>query len=109
MTTHTYAVVAGAPSLPPPPAPASGWPSGTPRPSFQPPRLPRRLGLWILAVVAAVCSVAALVLGGLALSKVSEGQSTSPASPISAPAAAPQLFDDAADRALCQAIPDLMR
>jgi hypothetical protein len=111
MTTHTHGVVVGAPNLPPPPAPAAGWPSTTPPPSFQPPRSPRRVGLWILAVVAAVCSVAALALGGLALTKVSQVQSTPPAPPtsVTAPAAAPQLFDDAADRALCQAIPDLMR
>lgn len=111
MTTHTYPVVVGAPSLPPPPAPAGGWPSVTPPPSFQPPRPPRRAGLWILAVVAAVCSVAAMVLGGLALSKVSQVQSSPPAAPatVAAPVAAPQLFDDPADRALCQAIPDLMR
>jgi hypothetical protein len=111
MTTHTYPVVVGAPNLPPPPAPAAGWPSTTPPPSFPPPRPPRRVGVWILAVVAAVCSVAALALGGLALTKVSQVQSTPPAAPtsVTAPAAAPQLFDDAADRALCQAIPDLMR
>jgi hypothetical protein len=67
--------------------------------------------LWILAVVTALCSVAAMVLGGLALAKVSQVQSSPPAAPttVTAPAAAPQLFDDAADRALCQAIPDLMR
>ncbi|WP_454561912.1 hypothetical protein [Mycobacterium haemophilum] len=108
MTPHTYPVGA-APSLPS--APAGGWSNTGQPPSFQPPRGPRQVGMWILAVVAAVCSVAALVLGGLALSKVSQVQSTLPAPPptVTASAAAPQLFADAADRALCQAIPDLMR
>lgn len=114
MTTHTFPVVVGAPNVPPPaaPAPAAGWPGAGQPPSFQPPRGPRRgVGLWIVAVVAAVCSVAALVLGVLALSKVSQVQSMPSPSPttVTAPAAAPLLFDDAADRALCQAIPDLMR
>ena len=114
MTTHRYPVVVGAPSLPPPaPAPAVVWP-GTGQPSpFQPPRGPRRVGLWIVAVVAAVCSVAALVLGGLALSKVSqinaEAPGASATTTMTATPLAPHLFDDAADRALCQAIPDLMR
>lgn len=111
MATHTYPVAVGAPSPLPPPAPVGGWPTASPPPSFQPPRSPRRLGLWIVAVVAAGCSVAAMVLGGLALNKVSQVQSAPPAAapPVASPAAAPQLFDDAADRALCQAIPDLMR
>lgn len=113
MTTHSYPVVVGAPSMPPTAPPrASGWPSaGQPLPS-QPPRGPRGFGLWVLAAVAAVCSVAALVLGVLALSKVSQinGARAAPSTTtMTAAAATPQLFDDASDRALCQAIPDLMR
>jgi len=116
MTTHRYPVVVGAPSLPPPapaPGPVAGWPNaGQPVP-VQPPRGPRQVGLWVLAVVAAVCSVAALVLGAVALSKVSQINAAARVAPatttMTAPPAAPQLFDDAADRSLCQAIPDLMR
>ena len=115
MTTHSYPVVVGAPGLPPPsaPAPAAGWPPTAQPPSLQKPGPPRRVGLWVLAVVATVCSIAALVLGALALSKVSQMKAAAsgalPTTPLTAPAAPPQLFDDAADRGLCQAIPDLMR
>ena len=112
MTTHSYPVVVGAPSMPPTAPPrASGWPSAEQPLPFQPPRGPRGFGLWVLAVVAAVCSVAALVLGVLALSKVSQISAAAPVAPATTgmTAAAPHLFDDAADRSLCQVLPDLMR
>jgi hypothetical protein len=65
--------------------------------------------LWILAVVAAVASIAALVLGIVAVGKSSQVQrAPAPAAQTPMPAA-PILFDDAADRPLCEALPDLMR
>lgn len=52
--------------------------------------------------------MAAVVLGGVAFKTA--GHTAAPVSTtVTAPAPAPVLFDDAADRALCQAIPDLMR
>ena len=66
--------------------------------------------MWILAGVAALASVAAIVLGAVAVTKSSQAQSAaSAAATITAPPAAPVVFDDDADRALCEAIPDLMR
>ncbi|WP_441964609.1 hypothetical protein [Mycolicibacterium houstonense] len=56
--------------------------------------------------MAALASVAALALGVIAVSKQPQAQQP-PAQQT--PAAAPILFDEQADRALCEALPDLMR
>lgn len=107
--------------LPPAPAPpAAARPAGAPawsgQPATYPPppqapvqEWPRRrgpLGVWILASVAALASMAALALGVIAVSKQPQVQQQ----PAQAPASsAPILFDEQADRALCEALPDLMR
>jgi hypothetical protein len=112
MTAHVYPTVVSPPgaaappaAMPAPPAPAWAGPGQPPPP---PPRRHQPVLLWVLAAVAAVSSVAALVLGGVALNKAS--QSAAPVTTtMAAPAPAPLLFDDAADRTLCEAIPDLMR
>ena len=55
-----------------------------------------------------MASAAAVVLGGVAFKTA--GRTAAPVSTtVTAPAPAPVLFDDSADRALCEAIPDLMR
>ena len=113
MATHLSP--APAPPSAVPPAAAPGW-SGQqhypPPPPAPPVRVGRRrgpIGLWILAGVAAVASIAALVLGIVAV--VGKPSDVRPA-PITSAApqpAAPILFDDDADRPLCEALPDLMR
>lgn len=107
--------------LPPAPAPpvaarpvgASAW-SGQPAYPPPPPQPPvhdapgRRgsRGPWILASIAALASAGALALGVIAVST----QPSAPPAPEPASAtASPILFDETADRALCEALPDLMR
>lgn len=110
----THVTPAPAPPAPAPPVAAPGW-SGQqhyPPPPPPPVRGGRRrglLGLWILAGVAAIASIAALVLSVIAV--VGQPSDVRPAPTTSAvPASgAPILFDDTADRPLCEALPDLMR
>jgi len=97
-----------------PPVAAPGW-SGQqhyPPPPTPPIRGGRRrslLGLWILAGTAAIAAIAALVLSVIAVvAKPSEVRPAPTTSAAPAPAA-PILFDDDADRQLCEALPDLMR
>lgn len=76
--------------------------------------LPRRhsrgpLGLWILASIATLAAIAALVLGVIAVGKSPQVQDAPAQAPAPSPAASPVVFDDAADLALCGALPDLMR
>jgi hypothetical protein len=67
------------------------------------------MGVWILAGVAAIASITALVLSVIAVvGKPSDVRPAPTTSAAPAPAA-PILFDDAADRPLCEALPDLMR
>lgn len=113
-TTQTYNYeVAPAAGMAPPvgAAPAGGWvqqgaapaPPGGPRPSGP-------LALWVTIAVLAVGLVGSLIFSIVALTKVQTAQLSSAATTtVTAPVAAPQLFNDDADRALCQAIPDLMR
>jgi hypothetical protein len=102
------------PTAPTPPVAAPGWSTQQHYPAPPPPpvrvRRPRGpVGLWILAAVAAVASIAALVLGVIAvIGKPSDVHPAPTASAAPGPAA-PILFDDAADRPLCEALPDLMR
>ena len=98
-------------TYPPPPAPPP--PAAWAYPPAQP-SVPRRspTGVWILLAVAAVASAAAITLGIVAVTKTSasQGQSPRPATiTTTAPTSAMPMFDDSADRALCEAIPDLMR
>jgi hypothetical protein len=65
------------------------------------------IGLWILAGAAVVVSIAALVLGVIAVAGKPSAVQSAPTT--SAKPAAPILFDDAADRPLCEALPSLMR
>src|SRR4051812_32656783 len=100
------------PTAPAPPVAAPGW-SGQqryPAPPPPPVRVGRRrglIGLWVLAGVAVVVSIAALVLGVIAVAGKPSAVQSAPTT--SAAPAAPILFDDAADRPLCEALPDLMR
>ncbi|TXI55761.1 hypothetical protein [Mycolicibacterium mageritense] len=106
---------APAPPVGAPPAAAPDW-SGQPRyplppqPPVQGPRRRGPLGPWILAAIALVAAIGALVLGVIAVGKPPQVQSAPATSAAPEPSpAAPILFDDAADRALCEALPDLMR
>src|SRR4051812_15583885 len=100
------------PTAPAPPVAAPGW-SGQqryPAPPPPPVRVGRRrslIGLWILAGAAVVVSIAALVLGVIAVAGKPSAVQSAPTT--SAAPAAPILFDDAADRPLCEALPSLMR
>src|SRR4051812_44912677 len=102
------------PTAPAPPVAAPGW-SGqqrypAPPPPPPPVRVGRRrslIGLWILAGAAVVVSIAALVLGVIAVAGKPSAVQSAPTT--SAAPAAPILFDDAADRPLCEALPSLMR
>lgn len=111
--TYNYEVAPAAGMAPPVGAPpAGGWvqqgapvspPPGGQRPSGQ-------IALWTTIVVLAVGLVGSLIFSIVALTKANTAQLSSPATTtVTAPVAAPQLFNDDADRALCQAIPDLMR
>lgn len=113
MTAETYHSVA-APPAPVPPQ-AQGWvypypqssPAGPP-----PPQGPDRgkLAMWIAMGICGVVTVGALVLSGIALNKASQAEATAGASTtVTAAPKSAQLFVDEADRALCKAIPDLMR
>lgn len=111
-TTQTYHYEVGpAPAVQAPAGapPAGGWvqqgatPPGNPRPSGT-------LALWVTIAVLAVGLIGSLIFSIAALTKVTTAQMSSPSTTtITAPVAAPQLFNDDADRALCEAIPDLMR
>ena len=92
---------------PPSPPGAPGWPPHHPTPAD-----PQHRGtaLWILVAVSTIVSIAALVLGIIAVSNTAQAPAEPSPAPSEAPAlAAPILFDDNADRALCQALPDLMK
>ena len=92
----------------PPTPPAAAPPQGPTYPAPSPRRNPA--GVWIAAALALVVSIAALILGAIALSKSpQQGDSTPAAATTATPArATPILFDDDADRTLCMAITDLM-
>lgn len=66
------------------------------------------VGLHLLASIATLAAIAALVLGVVAVGKSPQVQSAPTQAPVPGPSA-PILFDDASDRALCEALPDLMR
>lgn len=68
------------------------------------------MAMWIAMGVCGVVTVSALVLSGIALNKASQAEATSGGRTIvtAAPHNA-QLFVDEPDRALCKAIPNLMR
>lgn len=67
------------------------------------------MALWVLVGVSTIVSITALVLGVIAVGNSAQAPaSTPPASEVPA-SAVPILFDDDADRALCEALPDLMR
>ena len=90
--------------MPPPPGlsyPPSPPPAG---------RRPAQTGLWVLTGAATITAIAALVIGIIAVSQPAQTPSA-PTTVTAAPAApgAPVLFDDDADRALCESIVDLMR
>lgn len=114
--TAQYTPVVYAPSsqVPVQPAPgggAPGWVGPPPAPQTGPgkPRNNAQIAVWAAMGVALVTSMVALVIGLVAM-KAATTQSAAPApATVTAPAAAPVLFDDTADRALCQALPDLMR
>lgn len=97
---------------PPPPAPpgAPGFPgnSPTPTPSRAEPRR-GRAALWILVTLSTVVSIAALVVSIIAIADTAQEPSAPPPAPEASQPATPILFDDDADRALCEALPDLMR
>ncbi|MBY0288466.1 MAG: hypothetical protein K2X52_15160 [Mycobacteriaceae bacterium] len=99
---------------PAPPGAAPGW-SGQqhyPPPPPPPVRVGRRRGpvaLWILAGVAAIASIAALVLSVIAVVGKPSDARPAPSTSAAPASAAPILFDDDADRPLCEALPDLMR
>src|SRR3954451_24457390 len=101
------------PTAPAPPVVAPGWSGQQRYPAPPPPppvRVERRrsvIGLWILAGAAVVVSIAALVLGVIAVAGKRSAVQSAPTT--SAAPAAPFLFDDAADRPLCEALPSLMR
>src|SRR4051812_5197689 len=99
------------PTAPAPPVAAPGWSGQQRYPAPPPPaRVGRRrgpIGLWILAGAAVVVSIAALVLGVIAV--VGKPTTVQSALTTAAAPAAPILFDDAADRPLCEALPSLMR
>lgn len=110
----THVTPAPAPPAAAPPVAAPGWSGQQPYPPPPPPpiragRVRGPIGLWILAGVAAVASIAALVLGVIAVVGTPSQVQSAPTTPPAAASAAPILFDDKADRALCQALPDLMR
>ena len=94
----------------PPAPPTVAPPQG---PTYPPVPSPRRTpaGVWIAAALALVVSIAALILGVIALNKSPQQVDSTPAAATTAtPArATPILFDDDADRTLCEAITDLMR
>lgn len=97
---------------PPPPAPpgAPGFPGNSPTPT--PSRVEVRRGraaLWILVTLSTVVSIAALVVSIIAIADTAQEPSAPPPRPEASKPAAPILFDDDADRALCEALPDLMR
>jgi hypothetical protein len=100
------------PVAPAPPVAAPGWSGQQHYPPPPPVGVGRRrdpIGVWILAGAAVIVSIAALVLGVIAVvgkSSVVQSAPTPSAAPVPA---APILFDDGADRPLCEALPDLMR
>ncbi len=98
---------------PPPPAASSGgpgWPAHYPAPIPVAAR-GQAIALWIAVSASAIVSIAALVMGIIAVTNTAQA-SPAPGTPVPAETptpATPILFDDDADRALCEALPDLMR
>lgn len=110
-TPVVYAPPAQVPVQPAPGGGAPGWVGPPPAPPTGPgkPRNNAQIAVWAAMGVALVTSMVALVVGLVAM-KTATTQSATPATTtVTAPPATPVLFDDTADRALCQALPDLMR
>lgn len=110
-TPVVYAPPAQVPVQPAPGGGAPGWVGPPPAPPTEPgkPRNNAQIAVWAAMGVALVTSMVALVIGLVAM-KTATTQSAAPATTtVTAPAATPVLFDDTADRSLCQALPDLMR
>ena len=102
------------PTAPAPPVAAPGWSGQQHYPPAPPPPVGVRrrrgpIGLWILAGFAVIVAIAALVLGVIAVVTKPTTVQSAPATSAAPGAAAPILFDDATDRTLCEALPDLMR
>lgn len=114
--TAQYTPVVYAPpgQVPVQPAPAGGVP-GWAGPPPAPPTGPGKrrnnaqIAVWAAMGVALVTSMVALVVGLVAMKTATTQTTAASTTTVTAPAATPVLFDDTADRALCQALPDLMR
>src|SRR5689334_22193072 len=97
------------PTAPAPPVAAPGW-SGQqhyPPPPVDVGRRRGPIGPWILAGAAVIIAIAALVLGVIAVVTKPSTVQSAPSTSASTETAVPILFDDAADRPLCEALPDL--
>lgn len=111
---YTPVVYAPATQVPVQPAPgggAPGWVGPPPPPATGPgkPRSNGQVAVWAAMGVALVTSMVALVVGLVAMKTATTQSTAASTTTVTAPAATPVLFDDTADRALCQALPDLMR
>lgn len=114
--TAQYTPVVYAPStqVPVQPAPgggAPGWVGPPPPPATGPgkTRSNGQIAVWAAMGVALVTSMVALVVGLVAMKTATTQSTAASTTNVTAPAATPVLFDDTADRALCEALPDLMR
>ncbi|MFA4085351.1 hypothetical protein ONA92_27020 [Mycobacteroides salmoniphilum] len=114
--TAQYTPVVYAPpgQVPVQPAPAGGVPGWAGPPPVPPAGPGKRrnngqIAVWAAMGVALVTSMVALVIGLVAMKTAMTQTTAASTTTVTAPAATPVLFDDTADRALCQALPDLMR